>query len=451
MSFGFCEDKMDPELALSGIESTDSPVAEARLWRNRTGGVHISGRADGGLGATKVLAGPGLAVAPEEKKTTFIALSYDAATATYAVLVKSQGEAWRLVGRGATDPRLHARFVRLVFGSVMNDTATEGVNIHRITVATAPPEDLGPGVLDVPFLTAPLWAVSDAATGEIIGGQGVDTPAKVASINKTMTTYVICKLVEKDPKVLDEIITATPKSEAFGGSSSHIPAGDKLPVRDALYSFMLPSGNDMGVLFAQHFSPRLAPPEDSQAIPNIPADIVNFIAEMNRQARALGMTHSIFRKPYADGGTVADRTTTPRDLLVLAREAMKLPLFKQVVGTAHYAATLTKADGSTRTLEWENTNRLLGHLGVNGIKTGTDVAAKACLLSSRVAEDGRSYFAVVLGIEAYERRFLDTRSLLEWAARHKGKPPVILPPPASLPASAAPEDRPATENTGEEK
>ncbi len=422
VSFGFVEQPPPTDVSLSPEESIEPVLAEARLLRTRPERANINGRA-GGLGGTTGLdVGPGLRVPLVEKKTTFIALRYDPATHTYTALSKQEGGAWKFAGHGATDIRRRPKFVRLAFFNVMNDTAEEGAGIRRLTVATTPPADLPPDVLpDLPFITAPAWAVCDAATGEIIGGKEVDTPAKIASINKTMTAHLVCKLAAKDPKVLDEIITCTPASEAVGGSSSGLPAGDRLTVRDALYALMLPSSNDIGVLFAEHFAPRFAPPETP--LPSyIPAARAHFIAEMNREAKALGMKSTTYRSPFGDGGTANDRTSTPRDLLLLARAAMQNELFREVVGTTHHQATVNKPDGSTRTIEWKNSNFLLGTNGITGIKTGTTVSAKACLLSSREV-DGRGFFAVVLGTEPAGRRFVDTMNIYRWAARQKPAQP----------------------------
>ncbi|MEI9894201.1 MAG: hypothetical protein WDN28_10040 [Chthoniobacter sp.] len=447
VSFGLVDQVPDPEIALSSSETNESVLAEVRLSHTGPDQAAIAGRA-GGLSSTLVK--PGVHVPAEEKQPAFLALFYDPVTHTYAVLTKPEGGSWRLVGRGATDPRRRPQFVRLATGGVTSDTAAEGVDIRRISVATTPPADLQPGVLpDLPFITAPFWAVSDAKTGEIIGGAGIDSPVRMASINKTMTCYVVCQLAAKDPKILDEIMTCTADSQKTPGSSSQLLEGDRLTVRDALYALMLPSANDMGVLLAGYFSPRLAPPE-TPLPPPIPAVRAPFIAEMNRQAKALGMKSSIFRHPSADGGfpvwiedykreasstppatkeTRVDHSTTPRELLMLAQAVMQDPLFRKIVGTHDYTATIHKPDGSTRPMKLENGNRLLGHMGVDGIKTGTERsstasenwAAGACILCSRVAGDGRVYYAAAFGCAVEARRYIDARNILEWAAREKAR------------------------------
>ena len=62
-----------------------------------------------------------------------------------------------------------------------------------------------------------------------------------------MTAYLVPSLAEKDPKVLDEIVTFSERADKTSGSTSDVKAGEKLPVGELLYGLMLPSGNDASV------------------------------------------------------------------------------------------------------------------------------------------------------------------------------------------------------------
>ena len=80
-----------------------------------------------------------------------------------------------------------------------------------------------------------------------------------ASTTKMMTAYLVTSLAEKDPEVLDEIVTFSERADKTSGSTSEVKAGEKLPVGELLYGLMLPSGNDASVAFAEHFGERLTP------------------------------------------------------------------------------------------------------------------------------------------------------------------------------------------------
>lgn len=276
-----------------------------------------------------------------------------------------------------------------------------------------------------PAVSSHSWAVADGTTGQIIASKNGDKPAKSASTTKVMCALVVLDLAAKDPAVLDEMVTFSKLADDTVGSTAEIGVGEKVPVRDGLYAMMLPSGNDMGNAFAEHFNKRLQPPGAET-----PASVKekayetrrNFIAEMNRMAARLGLKNTRYRIPYGDGGADADRTTTPNDLVKLGMEAMKNPLFRTVVKTVSHTAKVTKADGSVREATWENTNKLLKAGTYDGIKTGQTRLAGYCLLATGEKE-GRRLFVAVLGSKTEPERFTDTETLFQWAMEKKpGEP-----------------------------
>jgi D-alanyl-D-alanine carboxypeptidase (penicillin-binding protein 5/6) len=268
-----------------------------------------------------------------------------------------------------------------------------------------------------PATTAKAWAVADGATGQVLASHNGDEPLKAASTTKTMCALVVVELAEKDPAILDERITFSKLADTTDGSTSGIKAGESITVRDGLYALLLPSGNDMGNAFAEHFNKRLQPPGAET-----PASVSvekygtrrNFVAEMNRTARRLGMAKTVYRIPYGDGGTDQDHTTTVHDLLKLGREAMKHPLLQTVVKTVKHTARVGLPNGKWRDITWENTNKLLTLGTYDGIKTGQTNIAGYCLLATGEL-DGRRLYVAVLGSDTEPGRFVDTRNLFRWA------------------------------------
>lgn len=268
-----------------------------------------------------------------------------------------------------------------------------------------------------PVVTALSWAIADAGSGELLWSHLPDEPRKAASTAKMMCAYVVLELAEKDPAVLDEWVTFSKLAANTAGSTAELEAGEQVRVRDGLYALMLPSGNDMGNAFAEHFHPRLAPPGDEtpdNAKTSASATRMNFVAEMNRTARRLGLSHTTYRIAYGDGGSADDRTTTARDLVTLAMAARQKPLFREVVATAAKTATIRLPDGSEREAAWKNTNQLLEIGGYDGVKTGTTPSAGRCLVASGTHE-GKSLIVVTLGSTSDEARFADSRNLFRWA------------------------------------
>lgn len=273
-----------------------------------------------------------------------------------------------------------------------------------------------------PLVTAKAWAIADGRTGKMLWGLHADEPQKAASTTKIMCALVVLQIVDRKPAVLDEMVTFSKLADDTGGSTAEIKEGEQVTVRDGLYALLLPSGNDMGNAFAEHFNARFAPP-DAKNQPELEvatlATRCNFVAEMNRQAGALGLSRTHYRIPFGDGGTADDRTTTAQELLIVAHAAMQNALFREVVGTVGHATELRQADGSPREIRWQNTNLLLGLPGYDGIKTGGTPSAGSCLVASGHRGD-RHLLVVVVGSTTDAGRYVDTRNLFRWAWRQVG-------------------------------
>ncbi|MBN9517567.1 D-alanyl-D-alanine carboxypeptidase [bacterium] len=257
-----------------------------------------------------------------------------------------------------------------------------------------------------PAVSARGWAVADGATGAILASADPAEPLAIASTTKIMTAWLVLKLAAADAKVLDEVVTFSMKAAQTSGTSANLKAGEKVTVRDLLYGLMLPSGNDAARAFAEHFADRFPEPE-GKANPDPAAP---FIAAMNREAAALKMTGTRYLDPHGLG----TNRSTPRDLAVLAATALRNELFRTIVSTRRHTGTVTAADRTTRTVVWDNTNRLLGIDGYDGVKTGTTTAAGYCLVGS-ARRDGSHRIVVVLGATSNDSRYTDTRNLFRWA------------------------------------
>jgi D-alanyl-D-alanine carboxypeptidase (penicillin-binding protein 5/6) len=260
-----------------------------------------------------------------------------------------------------------------------------------------------------PYVTCKAWAIIDGATGEFLAGDHQDEKRDPASTTKMMTAYLVALLAEKDPKVLDEIVTFSERADKTPGSSSEVKAGEKLPVGELMYGMMLPSGNDATVAFAEHFGDRLADENDKKAKLN---SHDCFVSAMNRKAAELGMKSTHFNNPH--GLPSAGHQTTARDLARLAFVAFQVPEFKKVVGTPRHGYTLDSVTGYKRNIEWRNSNQLLKIEGYDGIKTGTTGAAGCCIIST-AERGGRRLIVSVLGATSTESRYADTRNLFRWA------------------------------------
>lgn len=403
------------ELSFGFSEESDLNEAVAVLeWKRlNPSNVWFFGRAEG-IGSTDAAIDEFLPRRHPE------ALSYvlecDLDRYTYEIYKKEGSGRWLSVGRGAIAEGAEINYFGIRINNRFQEIDDEYFHIDRLALTREDPidrENWEP-IAEHPFITAWSWAVADAETGEIIAGEELDTPRKSASVTKAMTTHVVCELAKEDPSILDEMVQFSALALQAVGSTANIEEGESLPLREALFAFMLPSGNAVGNAIAEHFHGRLPVPEGTKPGEKIHPR-ASFIAKMNEEAARLGMTDTIYRSAFGDGGSSDERTTTVRDLIKFAQAAMENELFREVVGTKEYSTEVTKADGSIRIASWTNTNQLLGTEGYNGIKTGTTRTARACLLSSAELNN-RPLFAVVLGSVHSSRRYVDTRNIMNWVA-----------------------------------
>jgi D-alanyl-D-alanine carboxypeptidase (penicillin-binding protein 5/6) len=205
-------------------------------------------------------------------------------------------------------------------------------------------------------------------------------PVPIASVAKVMTAYLV---LEHHPLragdsgrrfvVGQRDVVDTEKRRRGGQSVVGVRAGERLTERDALMAILLPSANNIAVLVARQVS----------------GSVASFVAEMNRTARALGMSHTTYTDPSGyDDGTVS----TALDQLRLAQVVAKDKTLAAMMATRTHWLPVAG--------EVTNTNALLGHDGFVGMKTGSDAAAGGCLMFRAVwpTESGnRSLIGVVLG------------------------------------------------------
>jgi D-alanyl-D-alanine carboxypeptidase (penicillin-binding protein 5/6) len=118
-----------------------------------------------------------------------------------------------------------------------------------------------------------------------------------------------------------------------------------------------------------------------------------FVDEMNARAHELGMRETEFRSP---SGLDDSGYSTASDLVILAGEAFRNPIFARAVGTKFHR--VPAPDGEKRQIQ--NRNALLWlYPGAIGGKTGYTAAAGFCLVAS-AERDGLRLVTAVLGAPA---------------------------------------------------
>ena len=244
---------------------------------------------------------------------------------------------------------------------------------------------------------APWAELANAATGADLWSRSSVTERPMGSVTKVMTAYVVIEAGH-----LNRVITVPQGiigyDEKYQASTAGLRPGEKLTALQLLYAMMLPSGCDAAYALAYAYGPGRA----------------GFIARMNAAARKLGLTKTRF-SDFSGLPDPGEYTTysTARDLIGLGRNAMKLPLFRQIVASRTYRVA---AGHGHRAHVWKNLDLLLARYpGAIGIKTGFTDAAGECLLFE--ARRGReTLIGVVLHSSSTDANatFNDAIKMLNW-------------------------------------
>ena len=210
----------------------------------------------------------------------------------------------------------------------------------------------------------------ESETGRVLYEKNAHEPLPMASTTKIMTALLAIERGNPDSLV-------TTGENAFGvpGTSLYLSLGETLTLRQMLYGLMLVSGNDAAVAIAEH----------------VGGSVEDFCRMMTQRARELGCENTVFLTPH--GLPVNGHFTTARDLALIARQAMKQPLFREIVSTQR-ASLPWEGHGYDRVLV--NKNKLLStYPGALGVKTGYTRAAGRCLVFA-AERDGMTLIGAVL-------------------------------------------------------
>lgn len=255
-------------------------------------------------------------------------------------------------------------------------------------ISKSPPPLVRTDAPRVASVSAQSYIIYDVASGQTISEKNSDKRFMPASTTKIMTAQIAMN--EYDP---EEILTVSRASEAIGHTVD-FEIGEQFRVSDMIKAMMINSGNDAAVSLADHH------PRGYQA----------FVSLMNQKAISLGLKNTHFSN--VSGVEADDHYSSAHDLVTISVEAMKSPVFRDIVGTK--TATITTIDGK-RIHPLENLNQLLWDVpGVIGIKTGWTEMAGDCLVTY-VSRDYHDLIVVVLNSK---NRFADSTTLINWAYKN---------------------------------
>ena len=242
----------------------------------------------------------------------------------------------------------------------------------------------------------------DATTHSVLFAKNADQEMHPSSMSKLMTIYILFSRMKAGKVNPDDKFAISEKAWRTQGSKSFVHIGDQIAVDDLIKGIIVQSGNDACVVVAEGLSGS----EDA------------FAKEMNKTATEIGLQHSHFVN--ATGLPDPAHLMSARDLATLAERIIKdFPDYYHYFGIKEFTWS-----GITQ----QNRNRLLGVIGVDGLKTGhTDDGGYGITLSAKQGE--RRLILVVNGLESDNARIQEGDTLLRYGFRefenrtlvHKGQ------------------------------
>ncbi|MBR5272511.1 MAG: D-alanyl-D-alanine carboxypeptidase [Clostridia bacterium] len=244
----------------------------------------------------------------------------------------------------------------------------------------------------------------DVTSGKVLFEKNANSKCYPASTTKLLTVSVALYYMTSDT-----VITVGDEINMIGYDSSvcGLKQGYVMTLGQLIAGLMMNSGNDAAYTIAVNVGRYVA---GYSGMSNVAA-VNYFVSLMNRFAQKLGATSSNFVTP--DGYHDPNHYSTVHDLLIIAQEAMKHQLVRNLAST--YEMTISTLSGQW--LTFKNTNSLLNKSSefyypyATGLKTGMTYGAGYCLVTTATKDD-RTLIAIAMGASNDKGRCTDTINML---------------------------------------
>lgn len=264
--------------------------------------------------------------------------------------------------------------------------------------ALAAPEDYDastPALLTADQLYGTSTVVIDGDSGNILFSKDARVRMYPASTTKIMTLL----LAVESGWDMNMQVTIPAEAGDIPSDSSLIPVykGEKTTFGELLYGMMLHSGNDGANAVAVLMS----------------GSVSAFVERMNVRAAELGCTGTHFANPH--GYHDENHYSTALDLALIAREAMKHEIVREIVSTPSYTINVEPRGA----IPLRNTNEMIisnsGYYYEEciGIKTGTHSRAGKCFVGA-AEKDGVMLISVTLNCGTDAEKWTDSKRLFKY-------------------------------------
>lgn len=236
----------------------------------------------------------------------------------------------------------------------------------------------------------------DMTTGAVLFEKNADQPMPPASMSKIMTAHVVFTKLRDGKIKLDDTLPVSENAWRKGGcvsdgSTMCLKLGERAKVADLIRGVIVQSGNDACIVLAEGISGS----EEA------------FVTEMNKQAKEIGLQHSVFRN--STGLPDPEHRMTARDLTILAENLInEFPEYYEIYSEKSFTYNGIK-QGNRNPLLYKN-------IGADGLKTGHTKEAGYGLTASAKQGD-RRLILVVTGLPSMQARAEESERLMDYGFR----------------------------------
>lgn len=307
-----------------------------------------------------------------------------------------------LTGCGSSKNELIDYRVDAPLADTQTDTATSSIDYLSQDVCVIPKD--GQTVEESSVMTARSSLMINDSDNTMLYSHNIYKKVYPASITKIVTALVALKYGN-----LNDTVTVSYNAShitEYGAKLCGFAEGDKIVLKDLLYSFLICSGNDAGIAIAEH----------------IAGDVDSFAKMMNKEMKAIGAVHSNFVNPH--GLHDKNHYTTAYDLYLVFHQLIQNETFLDIINQSSYIAKFTDKNNKNKKLYFSSTDRYLvgtaqAPTGVTviGGKTGTTYDAGSCLILYSKGKDDKSFISVVLKAQGAYDLYNQMNYLLSFAVK----------------------------------
>uniref|UniRef100_UPI0035A15AE6 D-alanyl-D-alanine carboxypeptidase family protein n=1 Tax=Brevibacillus daliensis TaxID=2892995 RepID=UPI0035A15AE6 len=254
-------------------------------------------------------------------------------------------------------------------------------------------------------------------TGQVLLSINADQAYAPASMTKMMTGYIVADQVKKGEISWDDVVTVKENASKTIGSRVFLAIGETHTVKELYTAMLVHSANDAAVAIAEYVS----------------GSEQQFVERMNQEAQRMGMKNTYYIN--VTGLDPADMPITFRpeekaenmmsamDVATLVTSIIQNhPEILEVTTIQSYKFRVSDREPLVNT-NWmlesnKNTKfKQYAYEGLDGLKTGFTDSAGYCFAGT-AERDGMRLISVVMGTESMDKRFTETKKVLDYGFNH---------------------------------